>query len=202
MGECRQQKHTQHAPSLKTECDYLNGWIEKWSHTQKSHPKVVNSRDIAGERTKKKKKKYTWCHFMSILCMECLVYFRYYWLEDDNLYQRAVNAQFPYAYEYLGNTGRLVITPLTDRSVSGSFMCNHSPSIKGYGKTSHFLVVSCIASRKCVRLWDFLTDVSVDVTHSSIAFGRSCYTVVVCHLAFICLAFYAGCSGHIKIVWV
>ena len=28
MGECRQQKHTQHAPSTKTECDYLNGWIK------------------------------------------------------------------------------------------------------------------------------------------------------------------------------
>ena len=26
---CRQQKHTQHAPSTKTECDYLNGWIKK-----------------------------------------------------------------------------------------------------------------------------------------------------------------------------
>ena len=33
------QKHTQHAPSTKTECDYLNGWIKKRSHTQKSHPK-------------------------------------------------------------------------------------------------------------------------------------------------------------------
>ena len=28
-GECRQQKHTQHAPSTKTECDYLNGHIRK-----------------------------------------------------------------------------------------------------------------------------------------------------------------------------
>ncbi|XP_034961986.1 dynein axonemal heavy chain 1 isoform X2 [Zootoca vivipara] len=39
---------------------------------------------------------------------------RYYWTRDD-LYIRAVNAEFIYGYEYLGNSGRLVITPLTDR---------------------------------------------------------------------------------------
>ena len=39
---------------------------------------------------------------------------RYYWISED-LYIRAVNAEFLYGYEYLGNSSRLVITPLTDR---------------------------------------------------------------------------------------
>ena len=54
------KKHTQHAPSTKTECDYLNGWIKKRSHTvtyAKISPRVVNPRDIAGEREKKNKKQ-------------------------------------------------------------------------------------------------------------------------------------------------
>ena len=48
--------------------------LKKRSHTQKSHPKVVNPRDIAGERKKKRKKKKkkkapmslesaSWCQF-------------------------------------------------------------------------------------------------------------------------------------------
>lgn len=50
----------------------------------------------------------------SLFIVSSLSLYRYYWAKDD-LYIRVVNAEFLYGYEYLGNSGRLVITPLTDR---------------------------------------------------------------------------------------
>ena len=66
-GECQQQKHTQHAPSTKTECDYLNGWIKRRSHLQKSHSEVVNPRDIAGERKKNLGRFFSRVGYVSLL---------------------------------------------------------------------------------------------------------------------------------------
>ena len=48
-------KNTQHAPSTKMKCDYLYGWIKKWSHTQKSYQNGEPQRSSWGTQKKKEK---------------------------------------------------------------------------------------------------------------------------------------------------
>nr|XP_022908003.1 dynein heavy chain 1, axonemal-like [Onthophagus taurus] len=66
----------------------------------------VHSRDVTQTLVDNK--------IMSVNDFDWISQLRYYWIEGE-VKVRAVNAEFPYGYEYLGNSGRLVITPLTDR---------------------------------------------------------------------------------------
>ena len=56
MGECRQQQHTQHAPSTKTKCDYLNGWSEKNSHIRKNLTQNGEPQKLSWEHRKRRRR--------------------------------------------------------------------------------------------------------------------------------------------------